>query len=442
MSGAEPSDKSATQLPRVLGRRDLVFMIIGAVIGSGIFLVPGAVLSSVGDSVPLAALVWLLGGILSLLGALTYAELSARHPRAGGLYIYIRDCFGALPAFLFGWTFFFVISAGTVATLAVAFANYLSEFIPLSRWLAKVIAVGMILSITLINVRSTQQSAALTTITTTLKVTAIVAFSIILLRYGQFPVFGSYSHGKRVVTGIAGFGSAMISVLWAYEGWQYITFSAGETTNPQRNIPLAFLIGTGTLIAVYLLANAGYVAALGAEDVARSTGVAAAALTRVAGNGTSKLVGIAILVSMFSAANASLLTAPRVYYAMAKDGLFFESLARIHPVYGTPVYAIAAAACWSAVLAAIGSFEQLLTFVVFFGWVFYALAAASVFVYRRREPLAVLAYRVPGYPLAPMMFVMAAAGLVIITIVTQPQRAGIGLAVVMLGLPAYGYWRR
>ena len=188
----------------------------------------------------------------------------------------------------------------------------------------------------------------------------------------------------------------MISVLWAYESWQYVTFSAGETINPQRTFPLAFLIGTITLIVIYLLANAGYVSALGAAGVANSTRVAASALSVVVGSGASKIVGIAILVSMFSAANAIMLTAPRVYYAMAADGLFFRSLARIHPTYGTPAFAIGVAGSWSALLAAIGSFEQLLTFVVFIGWIFYALAASSLFVYRSREPNAVRTYRVPG----------------------------------------------
>jgi APA family basic amino acid/polyamine antiporter len=441
MSGAEPLDASAPQLSRVLGLWDLVLMIIGTVIGSGIFLVPGTVLRSVSCSVPLAAMVWLLGGVLSLLGALTYGELTASRPRAGGLYVYIRDCFGSLPAFLFGWTFFFVISAGTVATLAVAFANYLGEFIPLSRGVAKAVAVVLILSITVINIRGTRQSANLTNITTAIKVIVIVAFGVILWRYGKYPVFELNSRNTQMKSGLSGIGLAMISVLWAYEGWQYVTFSAGETVNPQRTFPLAFLIGTVTLILLYLLANAGYVAALGPAGVADSTRVAASALASVVGSGAGKIVGVAILVSMFSAANSTMLTAPRVYYAMASDGLFFKSLARIHPTFDTPAYAIGAAGSWSALLAAIGSFEQLLTFVVFIGWIFYALAASSIFIYRRREPDAVRSYSVPGYPWTPLLFIVAAFGLAINTIATQPLRAGVGLGIVLLGVPAYVFWR-
>ena len=434
-------NEPTAQLKRVLGPWDMVLMIIGTVIGSGIFLVPGTILRSVGNSVPLAAMVWLAGGVLSLLGALTYGELSAARPRAGGLYVYIRDCFGPLPAFLFGWTFFLVISAGSVATLAVAFANYVREFIPLAPWLAKVISVLLILTITTVNIRGTRQSANLTNVTTAFKVAVIVALGIVLWIFGAHPLFEPNA-GGHTQSGLSGVGVAMISVLWAYEGWQYITFSAGETINPQRTFPLAFLVGTSALIVIYLLANLGYVSALGAAGVAASTRVAASALAVVVGSGASKIVGIVILVSMFSAANSILLTAPRVYYAMAEDGLFFRSLARIHPTYGTPALAIGVAGAWSALLAAIGSFEQLLTFVVFIGWIFYALAAASVFVYRRREPNAERFYRVPGYPLTPLIFIVAAGALVANTIATQPIRAAIGLGIVMLGVPAYLFWRR
>jgi basic amino acid/polyamine antiporter, APA family len=427
------------QLKRVLGPWDLVLMIIGTVIGSGIFLVPGTILRSVGNSVPVAAMVWLAGGVLSLLGALTYGELSAARPRAGGLYVYIRDCFGALPAFLFGWTFFLVISAGSVATLAVAFSNYVREFIPLSPWLAKGVSVLLIVSITVVNIRGTRQSANLTNVTTAFKVIVIVALGIVLWIFGAHPLFEQHANAPQ--SSLSGVGVAMISVLWAYEGWQYVTFSAGETINPQRTFPLAFLVGTLALIAIYLLANAGYVSALGAAGVADSTRVAASALSVVVGSGASKMVGFVILVSMFSSANSILLTAPRVYYAMAQDGLFFRSLARIHPTYGTPAFAIGAAGAWSALLAAIGSFEQLLTFVVFIGWIFYALAAASLFVYRRREPNAVRTYRVPGYPLTPIIFIVAAAALVANTIATQPLRAALGLGIVALGVPAYFFWR-
>jgi APA family basic amino acid/polyamine antiporter len=421
---------------------DLVLMIIGTVIGSGIFLVPGAVLRAVGNSVPLGLTVWLAGGILSLLGALTYGELSSMKPRAGGLYVYIRDCFGPFPAFLFGWTLFFVISSGSIATLAVAFGNYLGEFLQLSAWETKSVALLVILVITAVNVRGTRQSADLLNVTTAIKVTAILVVSAVLLWQGRNPIFGSGDQADHQSMGVSGFGLAMISVLWAYEGWQYVTYSAGETINPQRTFPLAFMIGSAALIGIYLFANLGYLAALGASGVAGSTRVAATALGAVVSHGAGKIVAIAILISMFSAANSIMLNAPRVYYAMARDGLFFHSLSQVHPRFGTPALAVGAAGIWSAVLAASGTFEQLLTYVVFIGWIFYALAAASIFIYRKRAPEAARPYRVPAYPWTPIVFILAAMALVGNTIATQPVRAAIGLGIVFLGAPAYAFWRR
>ena len=440
---AEAPGPATGQLRRVLGFWDLVLLVIGTVIGSGIFLVPGAVLRPVGNSVPLALAAWLTGGVLSLLGALTYGELSAMKPQAGGLYIYIRDCFGPFPAFLFGWTLFFVLSAGSVATLAVAFGAYFSEFVRLTPWMVKSLSALMIAVIAVVNVRGTRGSADLQNAMTAIKIFAIVLMASALLWLGK-----SFATGNAAPPGFgpgayaSGFGMAMISVLWAYEGWQYATFSAGEAINPQRNFPLAFLVGSATLIAIYLFANFGYLAALGPAGVSRSNRVAASAVSLVIGPVAAKLVALTILVSIFSAANSIMLTAPRVYYAMARDGVFFNRLAEIHPRYGTPAFAVIALASWAAILAATGTFEQLLTYVIFIGWIFYALAAASLFVYRKRDPEAKRPYRVPGYPVTPSLFILAAVALVLNTIVAQPARAALGIGIVLLGAPAYLIWRR
>jgi basic amino acid/polyamine antiporter, APA family len=436
------ASESPNQLRRILGIWDLVSMIVGTVIGSGIFLVPGAVLRAVGSSVPMALTAWLAGGILSLLGALTYGELGAMKPRAGGLYVYIRDCFGPFLAFLFGWTLFFVISSGSIATLAVAFSNYLGEFIQLSAGNMRIVAVLMILVITAVNIRGTRQSADLLNVTTAIKVTAILTISAVLLWHGKNPVIGDPTPSGHQASGVFGFGLAMISVLWAYEGWQYPTYCAEETLNPERTFPLSLCLGAAALIVIYLFANVGYVAALGASGVADSTRVAASALSVVVSHGAGKIVAIVILISMFSAANAIMLNSPRVYYAMARDGLFFSSLSRVNTRFGTPALAVCAAGIWSAVLAASGTFEQLLTYVVFVGWIFYALAAASVFIYRKRSPDAVRPYCVPGYPFTPIVFILAAMALVANTIVRQPGRAAVGLGIVFLGAPAYAFWRR
>jgi APA family basic amino acid/polyamine antiporter len=440
---SEKSLQQTATLDRTLGLRDLILLVIGTVIGSGIFIVPGAVLRQVQGSIALAMLVWLAGGVLSLLGALTYGELAARSPKAGGIYIYIRDCFSPLPAFLYGWTLFLVISSGSIATLAVAFSAYLGEIVPLTSALRKLIAVVMIAIVTVVNVLGTRKSADLQNWTTAIKVAAILIMSVALLWLGRgFSGPGVTLWPSGVGASLAsGFGLAMIGVLWAYEGWQYVTFSAGETVNAQRNFPRALLFGSATLIGIYLLANLAYIAALGPASAAQTDSIAAAAVTAVAGPWASKLVALAILISIFSAANGIALTAPRVYYAMARDGLFFHRLSEVHPRFRTPAIAVLAGSAWAAVLAATGTFEQLLTYVVFTGWLFYALGAATIFIYRRRRDEVASQYRVPGYPWTPLLFILAAAVIVINTMATQPIRAAVGLGVVLLGVPAYLIWR-
>ncbi len=431
-----------TTLPRTLGLRDVIFLTIGSVIGSGIFLVPGTVVKQVDGFIGPALAVWLVGGVLSLLGALTYSELGAMKPSTGGIYVYIRDCFGPFPAFLFGWTLFFVISSGSVAALSVAFGTYLGEIVPMTPLLAKLIAVLVIAIVASVNVLGTRKSANLQNWTTATKVIGILVMSAVLLWLGTgFQGSGVALLPDQYNASLAsGFGLSMIGVLWAYEGWQFVTYSTGEVVNPKRNLPLGLVIGTAALVVIYLTANFGYIAALGATGLANSDRVASTAVATTVAPAAAKLVAVMILISMFSASNGIMLTAPRVYYAMARDGLFFEKLAQVHPKLQTPMFAIIAGAVWSAILAATGTFDQLLTYVVFIGWIFYALAAASVLVYRRREPETPRPYRVPGYPVTPIVFIVAAAALVLNTIITQPARAAIGLGMVMLGAPAYIIW--
>ena len=434
----------ADPLKRTLGTRDLAFIVIGTVIGSGIFVVPGAVLRQTGGHVGVALLVWLTAGVLSLLGALTYAELGAADPDAGGVYAYIRDAFGPLPAFLYGWATFFVISSGSVATLAVAFTGYLDQLVALGPAAAKVVAVLMITAVTVVNVRGTRHGANVQNWTTVTKAGAIVLLSVLLVASGT-----GLGEGREAgfwperVSGslLSGVGLALLGVLWAYEGWQYVTFSAGEARDPQRTLPVAIVAGTAALIAIYVLANVGYVAALGAARVAATDRVAAEAAAATLGPAAGKLVAVVILVSMFSATNGLALTSPRLYFAMARDGLFFRRLAEVHPRVGTPAFAIVASSAWAAVLAATGTFEQLLTYVIFAGWIFYALGALAVFVFRRRDPDRVRPFRVPGYPLTPLLFVAAAGAIVVNTLVTQPRQSLLGLGMVLLGTPAYFVWR-
>jgi len=430
-------------LLKTLRLRDIYSLMVGSVIGSGIFLVAGSILRQVHGSVGLALLVWIAGGALSLLGALTYGELAAMNPVSGGLYVYIRDAFGALPAFLYGWGLFLVIASGTNATLAVAFSTYLREIVPITPLGEKIVSVAMIAVITIVNVLGTRKSADLQNWTTVLKVTGILVMSAVLLALGhgysasRDALWPAHFNGEIA----AGFGLAMVGAMWAYEGWQWGSYCAGEMIDAQRDFPRASLAGVLTLIVVYLIPVCGYLAALGPINAAASDTIAAASVSAVVGAKAAKLVAVMILISVFSATNSTFLTVPRVFYAMAKDGLFFRKLAEVHPRFHTPAVAIVATGVWSSVLAWNGKFQQLFTYVVFVAWIFYGLAGASLFVFRRRGSAATLPYRVPGYPWTPALFVLASAALVINTIVSDWKDSSLGVGILLLGLPAYLFWR-
>jgi APA family basic amino acid/polyamine antiporter len=430
------------KLPRVLTAFDLVSLTLGGVIGSGIFIVPAIVFTQTGGAMTPALLVWVVGGVLSLLGALTYAELAAMTPESGGIYVFIREAFGGFLAFLYGWALFLVIGTATVATLAVAFTAYLREFVDLSPVAAKAVAVAMIAALAVINVVGTRRSADMQNWTTAIKVGAILVMSVVLIAAGKELPATSFAMPPLELPLLAGMGAAMLGVLWAYEGWHSVTFSAGETIDAQRNFPRGIIIGTAALIFIYVLANLAYVATLGIDRGMVSERIASTAVGAVAGPGAARLVALVILVSMFSAANATVLTATRVYFAMAQDGVFFRRLGAVHPRWKTPTFAIIASCAWSAVLAASGTFEELLTYVVFVGWVFYSIGAAAIFRYRRRDPGAQRPFRVPGYPVTPWLFIAIAAAIVVNTVWQQPGRAAIGAGLVLIGIPVYGFWKR
>jgi APA family basic amino acid/polyamine antiporter len=432
----------SSNLPRILSFRDLVLLTLGSVIGSGIFIVPSAVLEQTGGSFTAAMAVWVIGGVLSVLGALTYGELGAMKPEAGGLYVYMRDAFGELTAFLYGWALFLVISSATIATLAVAFSGYLGQFVQLGALANKAVAIGMIVVITVINVLSTRQSANVQNVSTAIKVGAILVMSAFLIGSGDGFSQPAPTQTLSSMGLLTGMGAAMIGVLWAYEAWQYVTFSAGEVVDPQRNFGRGIVLGTAALVFLYLLANVGYVAALGLDRASHSPRIASEAVSAVFGAGAGKLIAAAILVSIFSAAHATVMTSPRVYFAMARDGLFFKRISEVHPRFGTPALAIVVSSAWAAVLAATGTFEQLLTYVVFTGWIFYALGAAAIFHYRRRHPDAPRPFRTPGYPWTPILFIASGGAIVLNTLATQPGRALVGLGIVLLGVPAFWFWRR
>jgi APA family basic amino acid/polyamine antiporter len=431
------------ELARVLALADLVLIVVGTTIGSGIFLVPGAVLRRSGGDLGVALVVWVVGSVLALLGALTFGELGAMLPDAGGSYVYVREAFGALPAFLLGWTLFLAINTGSSATLAVAFANYLGELVPLAPAARKLAGAAMIALVAVVNIRGVRHAASVQNWSTALKVGAILALAAAgFVRGDGFRrADARWFTTPLTLASLSAAGVALLGVLWAYEGWQNVTNSAGEAAHPQRTFPRAIGLGTAALVAIYLTANGGYVAALGAAGVAASDRVAADAMRTLFGAAPAKLVTLVILVSIFSAANGLALTGPRMYFAMARDRVFFRALGEVHPRFGTPALAVAASAAWAVVLAVTGGFEQLFTYVVFASWIFAALAAASVFALRRRRPAAPRPFRVPGYPLTPALFIAAAVAIVVNTALARPVQALNGLGIVATGIPAYLVWR-
>ena len=437
-------------LLRTLRLTDLLLLFIGSVIGSGIFLTPGLILQRVDGSVGLSLLVWVVGGILSLLGALTYAELAAANPEAGGLYCYIRDGFGRAPAFLYGWCLFLVIASGTIAALAHAFTRYLAEIIPLSPIAINIVAVVMIAVVTAVNVWGTRKSSDLQNWTTLTKAGIVVILSAVLLSLGHrysdlAPSLGTSQRGFSLASN---FGLAMIAVLWAYEGWQFGTYSAGEVVKPQRAFPKAFLLGSVFLMALYVIANIAYLVALGPAAATVSDAIAADAVGLVLGPWAGKIVAVAILISTFSATNSVILTAPRVFYAMANDRLFFKKLAEVHPRFQTPAAAIIALGVWSAILSCAGKFADLASGAIFIGWIFYGLGAAAIFPIRRASKGLSIPYRVPGYPWTPLIFVLVAAAIVgnaVFLAFNDPRQfryLAAAIVILLLGLPAYFFWQK
>jgi basic amino acid/polyamine antiporter, APA family len=444
----EPTHK----LTRTLSERDLLYLFVGSVIGSGIFLTPGLILRELGGSVGYSLFVWLLGGVLSLVGALTYAELSAANPEAGGLYCHIRDGFGRLPAFLYGWSLLLVIASATIAALAHAFTAYLQEIIPLSRAGKFIVPVLMIAVVTFVNIWGTRKSSDLMNVTTFIKVAIIVVLGSILLILG----FWHGKHAAEIPTAmgspisgyglLSAFGFAMITVLWAYEGWQFGTYSAGEVENPQKSFPRAFFAGSLLLAGLYLFAVVAYLVALGPRAATASNTIAAAAAKSVLGPWAGMLVAATILISTFSSTNSVMLTAPRVFFAMAKDHLFFKKLAEVHARFGTPAAAIFVLGIWSGILALLGGFEKLTNGAILIGWIFYGLGAAAIFPIRAANQGKSIPYRVPGYPATPLLFVLAALAIVgnaIYSALKDPRQFTyllFAMAIMLLGLPGYFFW--
>ena len=431
------------ELARELSLFDTINIVIGTIIGSGIFLVPSEVARAVRSPGWMLG-VWVIGGVLTLLGALSLAELGAAMPDAGGIYTFISRGFGRLWGFLCGWMLFTVATSGSIATLGAAFPIYLGAFVPLNPTTTKLAGVVAIVILTWINIVGVKNGARVGNVLTALKVGGLIAmvaaiFSLPGPTREQAAAWAAAA--KPLPAGpapLAAVGVALVAVLWAYEGWHDVSFAAGELRDPQKNFPRAAIGGVAIVIALYLLANLAYLTVLTPAEVAATDKVALLAMTRVTGEWGGKILTAAILCSILGAMNALILAGPRAYYQMAKDRLFFERVSRVHPRWRTPVESLVFQGLWSVFLVLfIGGFSQLFTYVIFGGWIFYALAVMSVVVLRRKEPGLVRPFRVPGYPLVPILFALTAGAIVVNTLIQTPRESLLGLAFIALGIPVY-----
>ncbi len=427
-------------LPREIGILGSTAIVVGTIIGSGIFLVPHDVALQVGGVFSLY-LVWIVGGALALAGALSLAELGAAMPEAGGIYIYLREAYGKLFAFLYGWGSLLVIDAGSAATLAVAFGIYASAFFPLDSIEQKALAAVVIAVLTLINILGVRKGTAVQTIFTIAKLggLAIIIGCAIFLP-PLTPAVVTHPLPTPQTT-LSSFGVALVGVLWAYQGWHQLSYTAGEIKNPSRVLPIGFFLGTSIIVIVYLAANAAYLHVLPLPVLAEHQRVAATAMQFLIGPRGARFVSALILCSIFGALNGTILTAPRVYYAMAKDGVFFRVVSHIHPKFQTPAIALVVLGVWSTVLAVSGSFEELYTYVIFAMWIFSAAAIAGVMILRHKLPDLHRPYLVWGYPILPIAFIVASLAIVANTLIAKPVESMLGLAIVLAGIPLYFIWR-
>jgi len=439
VSSAAPH--APTELPRAIGTPGAIAIVVGTIIGSGIFMIPHNVALQVG-SVSTVMLVWMVGGALALAGSLSLAELGAATPEAGGVYVYLREAYGKLAAFLYGWAALLVIESGGIATLAVAFSIYSSTFFPLSPLERKLVASAVIAVLTLVNIAGVKRASFVQTFFTLAKLTGVaIIVGFALFAYHGPPIAPPPGYASPHAT-LSSFGVALIGVLWAYHGWHQLSYVAGEVKNPSKVLPCSFLVGALVVIVVYLSANLAYLQVLSLPVMAQEAyqRVAAKTMEILWGPRGAAFVSGLILCSMFGATNGNILGGARAYFAMARDRVMFPAVGRIHPRFETPYVALLIQGVWSIALAASGTYEQLYTYVIFTGWIFYAAAALAVVILRRKRPQMARPYRV--YTALPLAF--AAAALIIITnaLARSPRESGIGLGLVLLGIPVYLVWTR
>jgi APA family basic amino acid/polyamine antiporter len=444
------------KLKRQLGLFDSSMMVIGIVIGSGIFMTTGLMAEAI-PSASLILLAWVLGGLQMLAGALTYAELGAAMPKAGGQYVFLREAYGQLPGFLFGWIAFVAYISGTNAALAIAVAEHVGSFYPslttqniiidvgsFSISSGQIFALSLILILSIINYLGIVFGKWIQNIFTVLKIGSILLFALtgLFISTGNHIDMSLNTTNMSIGSILTGMGIALVAVNWTVGGWEYITFAAGEIKNPKRNLPLALIIGTVTILTLYFLVNIAYLKVLPMDSLIGEIKVGEMTARSLYGPGIGGLFVLVIIVSMFGALNGNILVGSRVYYAMAKDHLFFSKAADVHPKFHTPGNAIIIQGLWAAVLTLTGTFEELITLVVFVNFMLWIASASTVFVLRKKQPDLDRPYKVWGYPYVPAFFIIFSSAIMVNTFFKSPEQSLMGLGLTLLGIPAFWYWKK
>jgi basic amino acid/polyamine antiporter, APA family len=448
------STSSRPELLRDLGLSHAGAVVVGTIIGSGIFLVPAEMMQAVG-SARLVYLAWVIGGLLSFFGALTYAELGAMKPQAGGEYVYVRDAYGPLAGFLYAWTWFLIAKPASIATITVGVVRILGTFpvfsffshpsttLPFTITCGQLVAMGAAILVSWLNYIGVRKAGNFQFLFTLLKVAIILGIVAVGFAYrgGTWANFATEFTGAK--GGVAGFFAALVAALWAYDGWNDLNMVAGEIRNPQRNVPLSLIWGVATVGALYILLNAAVQYVLPAASVGASERPASEAVSLVLGHAGAGLVSAAMAVSMLATLNGTIMSGARVPFAMARDGYFFQSIAEVHPRFRTPSVAIVVQCALAIVLLLLGgSFRQFFSLAIFAEWLFYMIAASTVFVFRRREPDLERPYRVFGYPLVPAIFILVAALLLGYTFVADLRNSAAGTAAILAGIPVFYFFAR
>lgn len=436
----EPADRWGERLPRQIGLFNAIAVLVGVTIGSGIFRVPATIAAQLHDPGPVI-LCWIIGGVVALFGALTLAELAGALPRSGGVFAYLMESFGPLPAFVFGWTELAVIRASALGATATIFAEYLGYFVRLTASQVRYVAAAAIVVIGVINYVGVQRAAIVMTYTTTAKYLAAVALGTLAFTASSggaahfTPAWGSGLHLSVLAT-------ALIPVMWTYDGWADLSFMGGEVRNPQRTLPLALILGTICVMLAYLLINMGFMYLLPLPVMAQSKLIAATAAEHIPlfGGLGAAIIAAVVMVSTFSGLNGSMMTGPRIFFAMADRGLFFRAVARVSPRFRSPSVAISLATVLGVVYVLQNDFAQLADKFILGIWPFYALAVAGVFALRRKRPELERPYRAFGYPVVPALFLLASLGMVANALITDPVNTGVTFGIIIAGIPVYYLW--